>query len=53
LHALLSKETAKKLLIFYKDIFDGELTQFRRFSDAPEGAFEYPEYAKNLVIQLP
>ena len=44
------KGDCEKALHFYKDIFDGEITQFMRFSDAPEGAFEYPESAKKLVM---
>lgn len=44
------KGDCEKAIHFYKDVFDGEITQFMRFSDAPEGAFEYPASAKNLVM---
>lgn len=44
------KGDCEKAINFYKDVFDGEITEFMRFSDAPEGTFEYPESAKNLIM---
>lgn len=44
------KGDCEEAINFYKDVLDGEITQFMRFSDAPEGAFQYPDSAKNLVM---
>ena len=35
---------------FYADVLDGEIKMLSRFSDMPEGEFEVPESAKNLVM---
>ena len=44
------KGDCEKAIHFYKDVFDGEITEFMRFSDAPEDAFKYPDTAKDLVM---
>ena len=35
---------------FYKDVLDGEITIMSRFEDAPQGEFQIPEFAKNLIM---
>lgn len=44
------KGNCEEAINFYKDVLDGEITQFMRFRDAPESAFKCPESAKDLVM---